>query len=151
MEVAVGDRVLYAKYTGQEIKIENEEYIVLAERDLLGSNAGRDTFAVLLFQDLAFIPLVALAPALGGASIAGDGVWLDIAKMAGGVVAILAASPRDRIGVANGILGVSRTAGMLLGVALGGAGLISPPVAAWSPALVGSMLGTLTLLYSEDG
>ena len=35
MEVAVGDRVLYAKYTGQEIKIENEELIVLAERDLL--------------------------------------------------------------------------------------------------------------------
>jgi lipopolysaccharide export system permease protein len=34
---------------------------------------------------------------------------------------------------------------------LGGAGLISPLVAAWSPALVGSMLGTLTLLYSEDG
>ncbi|CAJ0861096.1 hypothetical protein AMST5_01363 [freshwater sediment metagenome] len=34
---------------------------------------------------------------------------------------------------------------------LGGAGMISPPVAAWSPALVGSMLGTLTLLYSEDG
>jgi chaperonin GroES len=35
MDIAVGDRVLYAKYTGQEIKIENEEYIVLAERDLL--------------------------------------------------------------------------------------------------------------------
>jgi lipopolysaccharide export system permease protein len=34
---------------------------------------------------------------------------------------------------------------------LGGAGMISPFVAAWSPALVGSMLGTLTLLYSEDG
>ena len=34
---------------------------------------------------------------------------------------------------------------------LGGAGMISPVVAAWSPALVGSMLGTLTLLYSEDG
>ncbi len=34
---------------------------------------------------------------------------------------------------------------------LGGAGMISPIVAAWSPALVGSMLGTLTLLYSEDG
>lgn len=34
---------------------------------------------------------------------------------------------------------------------LGGAGLISPLAAAWSPALVGSMLGTLTLLYSEDG
>ena len=34
---------------------------------------------------------------------------------------------------------------------LGGAGMISPFVAAWSPALVGSMLGTLTLLNSEDG
>lgn len=34
---------------------------------------------------------------------------------------------------------------------LGGAGMISPLVAAWSPALVGSMLGTLALLNSEDG
>jgi len=35
MDVSVGDRVLYAKYTGQEIKVENEELIVLSERDLL--------------------------------------------------------------------------------------------------------------------
>jgi chaperonin GroES len=35
MEIGVGDRVLYAKYTGQEIKVENEELIVLSERDLL--------------------------------------------------------------------------------------------------------------------
>ena len=35
MEVSVGDRVLYAKYTGQEVKVENEEYIVLSERDIL--------------------------------------------------------------------------------------------------------------------
>jgi chaperonin GroES len=35
MDVAVGDRVLYAKYTGQEIKVENEEYIVLKENDIL--------------------------------------------------------------------------------------------------------------------
>lgn len=35
MDVAVGDRVLYAKYTGQEIKVENEELIVLKENDLL--------------------------------------------------------------------------------------------------------------------
>jgi lipopolysaccharide export system permease protein len=34
---------------------------------------------------------------------------------------------------------------------LGGAGTIPAPVAAWSPALVGSMLGILTLLHSEDG
>jgi len=35
MDVVIGDRVLYAKYTGQEIKIENEELIVLSEKDLL--------------------------------------------------------------------------------------------------------------------
>ncbi len=35
MEVKLGDIVLYAKYSGQEIKIDREEYIVLAEKDVL--------------------------------------------------------------------------------------------------------------------
>ena len=35
MGVKVGDRVLYAKYGGQEIKIDREEYIVLSEKDVL--------------------------------------------------------------------------------------------------------------------
>lgn len=35
MEVKVGDRVLYAKYSGQEIKIDRTEYIVLSEKDVL--------------------------------------------------------------------------------------------------------------------
>jgi len=34
---------------------------------------------------------------------------------------------------------------------LGNAGLLSAPVAAWSPAIVGSMLAALVLLYQEDG
>ena len=34
---------------------------------------------------------------------------------------------------------------------LGGAGLLSAPVAAWSPAIMGSMFGTLVLLHQEDG
>jgi lipopolysaccharide export system permease protein len=34
---------------------------------------------------------------------------------------------------------------------LGSASLISPAVAAWSPAVVGAMLGALVLLYQEDG
>ncbi len=34
---------------------------------------------------------------------------------------------------------------------LGGSGMISPSIAGWSPALVGSMLGALSLLHSEDG
>ena len=35
MDVQVGDRVLYAKYSGQEIKIDQNEYIVLSEKDVL--------------------------------------------------------------------------------------------------------------------
>jgi len=35
MDVSVGDRILYAKYTGTEIKLDNEEYIVLNEKDIL--------------------------------------------------------------------------------------------------------------------
>ncbi len=35
MEIKVRDRVLYAKYSGQEIKIDQEEYIVLSEKDVL--------------------------------------------------------------------------------------------------------------------
>jgi len=35
MEVKVGDRVIYAKYGGTEIKIEGEELIILREGDIL--------------------------------------------------------------------------------------------------------------------
>lgn len=35
MDVKVGDRILYAKYSGQEVKIDGEEYIVLSEKDVL--------------------------------------------------------------------------------------------------------------------
>jgi len=35
MEVATGDRILYAKYTGTEVKIDGEDYIVLNEKDIL--------------------------------------------------------------------------------------------------------------------
>ncbi|HUS83183.1 MAG TPA: co-chaperone GroES [Dehalococcoidia bacterium] len=35
MDLKAGDRILYAKYSGQEIKIEQEEYIVLSEKDVL--------------------------------------------------------------------------------------------------------------------
>ena len=62
---------------------------MLAERDLLTSPAGRDTFAVLLFQDLAFIPLVALVPLLGGDSIPDHVPWHDVARAAVAIAVIL--------------------------------------------------------------
>ena len=35
MEVKVGDRVVYSKYAGTEIKEDGEEYLILRESDLL--------------------------------------------------------------------------------------------------------------------
>ncbi len=35
MEVKVGDKVLYAKYAGTEIKIDSEKYLILRESDIL--------------------------------------------------------------------------------------------------------------------
>ncbi|MCA9830067.1 MAG: co-chaperone GroES [Dehalococcoidia bacterium] len=35
IDVAVGDRILYAKYTGTEIKLDGDEFIVLNEKDIL--------------------------------------------------------------------------------------------------------------------
>ncbi|WP_067622604.1 co-chaperone GroES [Alicyclobacillus acidiphilus] len=35
LEVKVGDRVIYSKYAGTEIKVNNEEVLVLRESDIL--------------------------------------------------------------------------------------------------------------------
>ncbi len=36
LEVKEGDRVLFGKYAGTEIKIEGEEYLIMREDDILG-------------------------------------------------------------------------------------------------------------------
>jgi chaperonin GroES len=35
MEVKVGDKVLYSKYAGTDIKLGGDEYVLLAEKDIL--------------------------------------------------------------------------------------------------------------------
>jgi chaperonin GroES len=35
MNVAVGDRVIFSKYAGTEIKYDGEEYMIMSERDIL--------------------------------------------------------------------------------------------------------------------
>ena len=35
MEVATGNKVIYSKYAGTEVKLENEEYIVVKQGDIL--------------------------------------------------------------------------------------------------------------------
>jgi chaperonin GroES len=36
MEVKAGDNILFGKYSGSEIKMEGEEYLILREEDVLG-------------------------------------------------------------------------------------------------------------------
>ncbi|GAB4434388.1 MAG: co-chaperone GroES [bacterium] len=36
MDVKVGDKVIFSKYAGNEIKIDGEEYLIMREEDILG-------------------------------------------------------------------------------------------------------------------
>ena len=35
MEVTVGDKVIYSKYSGTEVKLDGEEYIIVKQEDIL--------------------------------------------------------------------------------------------------------------------
>ena len=45
MDVKVGDKVIYAKYTGSEIKIEGEKYLIMPESDILALKVEAATAA----------------------------------------------------------------------------------------------------------
>jgi chaperonin GroES len=36
LEVKVGDKVLFGKYSGTEVKVDGEQYIVMREEDIMG-------------------------------------------------------------------------------------------------------------------
>ena len=40
MDVRVGDRILFGKYAGTEVKIDDEEYLIMREDDVLGIIEG---------------------------------------------------------------------------------------------------------------
>ncbi len=41
MEVEVGERVIYAKYAGTEIRLDDEEFIILRESDILAKKVKK--------------------------------------------------------------------------------------------------------------
>ncbi|MDD1795897.1 glutathione-regulated potassium-efflux system protein KefB [Enterovibrio makurazakiensis] len=59
---------------------------IIEEQRLMRSEAGQSAFAVLLFQDIAVIPMLAVLPALAGGA---GGSWLDVAIMLGAVILLL--------------------------------------------------------------
>ncbi|TMB19971.1 MAG: co-chaperone GroES [Deltaproteobacteria bacterium] len=40
LDVKVGDRILFGKYSGSEIKIDGEEHLIMREEDILGVVEG---------------------------------------------------------------------------------------------------------------
>ncbi|HEY7759657.1 MAG TPA: monovalent cation:proton antiporter-2 (CPA2) family protein [Burkholderiales bacterium] len=63
---------------------------VLAERNQLTTRHGRSTFAILLFQDLSVIPLLALVPLLGTAGAHRGDPWLSAALALAVIAAVVA-------------------------------------------------------------
>src|SRR5512136_2584411 len=41
LDVKVGDRILFGKYSGTEIKIDGEEHLIMREEDILGIIEGK--------------------------------------------------------------------------------------------------------------
>lgn len=64
----------------------------LAERGQLAARHGRESFAVLLFQDLAVIPLLALLPLLGDEAKAAAATWTSAAKGLAAIAAVVIGS-----------------------------------------------------------
>jgi glutathione-regulated potassium-efflux system ancillary protein KefC len=64
---------------------------VMGERNLLPTSSGQSGFSILLFQDVAAIPILALLPLLGGVADANDGAgrWLEAAKIVAVIGAIV--------------------------------------------------------------
>ena len=62
---------------------------LLSERKMINSPHGRLAFAILLFQDLAAIPLIAAIPLLGVAAASPDPVWKDVLKAVAAIAVVV--------------------------------------------------------------
>lgn len=107
------------------------ETIDRMERAALNTTAYRLHYDILLARPLLFIAMVFVAAS----------VSLRFFRFGGVAMMVLG-------GVAAGFMLYVATELM---AELGASGIISSIVAAWFPAVVGSLLGTLALLYQEDG
>ena len=62
----------------------------MAERNFLPTPTGRASFAILLFQDVAAIPLLAIIPLLAvGAAASPEPFWFDALKAAGAILGVV--------------------------------------------------------------
>jgi monovalent cation:proton antiporter-2 (CPA2) family protein len=91
--VALGLSVSAAIIAGVGLSLSSTALVlqILAEKNQLTTKHGRSSFAILLFQDLAVIPLLAVVPLLGvseaGASEGSS--WVAVAKVVGTLVGVV--------------------------------------------------------------
>ena len=139
---AVGAYLLATNLTGEQIiqsfvAPDTVSFWALRDMERRTKEAGLDSGRYRLrYQSLLARPLLLAAMVLIAASFS-----LRFFRF-GGVARTLAG------GAATGF--VLYVATKLVGD-LGGAGLLGAPFAAWSPAVIGSLLGILVLLHQEDG
>lgn len=123
---------------------------MLAEKKQLATTHGRAAFSILLFQDLAAIPLIALLPLLGASAAAGSGVnFMQIALMAGTLVGLVVGGrfllrPILRIAANSGIPEIFTATALL--VVIGAALLVQ---AAGMSMVLGAFLAGMLLADSE--
>ncbi|GAA4032749.1 glutathione-regulated potassium-efflux system protein KefC [Actimicrobium antarcticum] len=97
----------------------------LGERNLMATPAGSASFAILLFQDMAAIPMIAIVPLLGASSASTHGGnWLAAAKVIGVIVALIVGGrylvrPILRIIAKTGMREIFTAFALLLVIAIG--------------------------------
>ncbi|AUX34849.1 MULTISPECIES: monovalent cation:proton antiporter-2 (CPA2) family protein [Sorangium] len=92
--IALGHRADTAAIAGLGLSLSSTAFVlqILAEKGQMQAQHGRSAFAILLFQDLAVIPLLALLPLLGpgGGSPAEGGALASSLKAVAVVLAVVA-------------------------------------------------------------
>jgi glutathione-regulated potassium-efflux system ancillary protein KefC len=96
----------------------------LGERNLMRTGAGSAAFSILLFQDIAAIPMIATVPLLGVTAAAAGAGWFDVLKAVGVVAALIIGGrylmrPVLRMIAKTGIREVFTAFALLLVIAIG--------------------------------
>jgi monovalent cation:proton antiporter-2 (CPA2) family protein len=92
--VAVGWSWQAALVTGFGLAMSSTALVIssLAERGQLAARHGRESFAILLFQDLSVIPMIALLPLLGDGTHAAGAGWISALKGFATIAVVIAGS-----------------------------------------------------------
>ncbi|MEY4753082.1 MAG: hypothetical protein RJA44_757 [Pseudomonadota bacterium] len=104
---------------------------VMGERHLLPTRSGQAGFSILLFQDVAAIPILALLPLLGSHRAALEDPWLEAGKAVGVVLGIIVGG---RLLLRHGLRWVARSR--------------TPEI--FTAAALGLVVGTAALMQAVD-